>query len=890
MDCTAIEKVMIERAVSVNLDERRPKSSSFIGKWKSFRLSDKSKPSIELSDGLFVEDNLVVETEEELTIQICKDTLRTSLLDGMRAIAGDIRILIDLEAGKDLPTIGISHPIKSVVLLWACFIKREDLLSGLMRQGAQLDYTLPGEGFTCLHLAAFSGCIKCVKFLINQGCDINLTLDKYSPIHYAVLGNSAEAVKLLLGSGAKLEDSMLHSAVRANALECLRILLARGCSPNTIDQSGFAPLHIAADRGFPLALRILLNSPKLDVNIKTRDKANTALHLSAENANVECVNMLLEKGASILRKNNKGQIPLHLASRSQCVECLDQLIKMGSDVNSKDSDNRTPLHAAVGKALLDYTAVDVLLRWGADINIQDRYGYTPLHIAAVNELTHIVDTLIMAGADVSARTRGGLSALSIMSRKTPGSLTTINKKLDSSLSINDPEHTNRELELKLDFRYLLQHTSGGEVGFLKTLIDEGQKDLLEHPLCSAFLYIKWQKMRVFYFFRLLLTAIFVLLLTLYVMTALVRNCYNTGKELKKINPNLSAINETYPVCDKETYIGKLILTNPLVVELIWYILLAFCMGEIIRKVFGISGYSSVRQYLFQWANIMEWYTIMSVFASSFIYTKQTYPWQSHIGALAVLCAWTNLMVMIGQLPVFGTYVAMFTKVQAEFAKLFSAYVCLIIGFTISFYVIFPSAPDFKNPIIGFVKVLVMMTGELDVELLNPRDDQLPLAISAEIIFIFFILFVTIVLMNLLVGIAVQDIQGLSRTAGLSKLVRQTELISFLEMSLLKGFLPMGIKQVVRKIALVAPQAYRVVLHLRPLNPRETRLPRDVMQQAMSIARKQRLSCLSPSLRMAKVSTEQLSLRLDKIESLLEKQSSLINNIFLSLNKPETVTS
>lgn len=281
-------------------------------------------------------------------------------------------------------------------------------------------------------------------------------------------------------------------------------------------------------------------------------------------------------------------------------------------------------------------------------------------------------------------------------------------------------------------------------------------------------------------------------------------------------------------------------------------MVAITFIEIGRKFYGITGYSSFKHYIYQTENTIEWFVICSVFVISHVYTERTYVWQNHIGAFAVLLGWTNLMLMIGQLPALGAYVAMYTKVQGEFAKLFAAYSCMLIGFTISFCVIFPSSSAFANPFMGFITVLVMMTGENDVSILvndpDGKDPPFLLEVSAQVTFILFLLFVTVVLMNLLVGIAVNDIQGLKKTADLSKLVRQTKLISYIESALFLGWLPNWLRSLLHYTALVSPQAYRVVLSVRPLNPGEKRLPRHILMSAYETASKARKHHLgSPSM-------------------------------------------
>ncbi|KAF7391259.1 hypothetical protein HZH66_009739 [Vespula vulgaris] len=710
--------------------------------------------------------------EINYSLQVNKDIIRNLLIEHTRQIGSKIQILEDLELGKidveDKEKIANSYKQEEIdtLLLQASFLGRADYIVALVKCGANVNTSEQEQNLTPLHLCAFSNSLVGVEYLIGHGANVN-SGKGHTPFHYAAFGNSYEVARYFLQKGITeeslhSEETVLHVAARSNALEVLKLLAPNNVSLNRLDVNGYAPIHYVADRGDPACLKILLQAAcQVDLSSK---KGDTALHLAAEAGCLENVELLLENDANVNSKNNRGQTALHLAARSHCLDCVELLLRKGhSDPNDEDIDGRTPLHLALGRSLLAYDVTETLIIWRANVNKIDKYGYTPLHVAALNELSQCVDILIQHNGDLSARTKGGTSALSIILRKTPTSLDVFKQRLDASITLHQHRSAAGEIELRLDFHPLLQHQQKGEIGYLGL---------------NGFLY-----------------------------------------------------------------------RHPVVLEVEWYALVVLTVLEALRKLTGILTYLSVKQFFTQAENMVEWCVILSVFATSFVYTGRTYTWQSHVGAFAVLCGWSNLMLMIGQLPMFGAYVAMFTSVQAQVFKLLLAYACLLVGFTASFCVIFPRSKSFSSPHTGLIKVLVMMTGELDFEdLFFPGEEEggksvdvsgtswILLQVSAQLSFVLFLLFVTIVLMNLLVGIAVHDIKGLQKTAGLAKLVRQTKLICDVERALFLGLLPNKLTKLLWWTAVVLPSPLRAILTVRPLNPRETRLPRDVLTAAHKVAK------------------------------------------------------
>ncbi|XP_011498211.1 PREDICTED: transient receptor potential channel pyrexia-like [Ceratosolen solmsi marchali] len=810
-----------------------------------------------LSESSFSDDN-------SCSIQISKDYLKTLIMDHARTLGCRMHVLEELDSRKiDVASLEkyLEHCKKpheiNALLLYVSLLGYGELIPIIHSTGADLNHTEPELGMSALHLCAFSNCLIGVRYLLDNGIissqcsnyQIKISSKKsYTPYHFAAYGNAFDVVKCFMQLGWSQEyplgeETVLHAAARHNSLDVLRLLAPKNSTINRLDNTGHAAIHYIAERSDSACLKILLLAGCL-VDISTR-KGDTALHLSAEAGCAKNVELLLTKGANPSMKNKRGQTPLHLAARMHYLECVEALLQhSASDPNIEDHDGRTALHVALGRSLLAYDVAEILINWKADVNKADKYGYTPLHVAALNELSQCVDVLIQYGADLSARTKGGTSALSIILRKTPSSLNCFKQRLDASMSLHQHGSAAGEVELRLDFHPLLQHQQQGEIGYLGTFVKESYKEILEHPLCQSFLHLKWQKIRKYYVGRLLFYLLYVLVLTAWVITALAHNCYNESHG--------QLDNSSKPLCANSTGLNGFLYRHPVILELEWYALVVLTVLEGLRKLMGILTYSSVRQFFTQAENIVEWCVIVSVFATSFVFTGRTYTWQSHVGAFAVLCGWSNLMLMIGQLPMFGAYVAMFTSVQAQVFKLLLAYACLLVGFTASFCVIFPRSKSFSSPHTGLIKVLVMMTGELDFEeLFFPGEEEggrpvdvggtswILLQVSAQLSFVLFLLFVTIVLMNLLVGIAVHDIKGLQKTAGLAKLVRQTKLICDLETALFLGILPQCLMKILRWTALVLPSPLKAVLTVRPLNPREKRLPRDVLTCAYKIAKERK---------------------------------------------------
>ena len=125
--------------------------------------------------------------------------------------------------------------------------------------------------------------------------------------------------------------------------EKVRQALAKGGNPNTnLGIKGLTALHVAAENDHEDVVKLLLQQPGIDVNVRDSD-GRTALHYTAYNTRGSVAAILLQHpSVDVKATDNKGQTALHSA-----VDAADPEFKYvlrvfldhpGLDVNVADDD------------------------------------------------------------------------------------------------------------------------------------------------------------------------------------------------------------------------------------------------------------------------------------------------------------------------------------------------------------------------------------------------------------------------------------------------------------------------------------------------------------------------------------------------------------------------
>ncbi|XP_036355469.1 ankyrin-1-like [Octopus sinensis] len=165
------------------------------------------------------------------------------------------------------------------------------------------------------------------------------------------------------------------------------------------------------------------------------DKGFRALYLAVDGRHLESVELLLSRGSEVNMKVKGGSTPLHLAAELEWTDGLEVLLKQTDvEVNARSDDGQTPLHRACCNGHT-HTVGLLLGHNGIDANVVNIFGDTPLHEAVRGRRYKVVSVMLNQDS-VKFHMEGKHKMTPFLQAVEWGHLGIIKKLLDKGAKVN----------------------------------------------------------------------------------------------------------------------------------------------------------------------------------------------------------------------------------------------------------------------------------------------------------------------------------------------------------------------------------------------------------------------------------------------------------------------
>jgi uncharacterized protein len=237
-----------------------------------------------------------------------------------------------------------------------------ELATALLDRGASLD-ARDRLGARPLSRAARSGHLEMVDLLLQRGAPIDARdLTGATALYVAAERGQAAVVQRLIDKGADADlkgqsgTSPVAVAAFAGRNQVVRMLLAHGADGRAVDKTGKPPIVYAAAGG---ALDIVQQLLTQDIDVNARYANDLTLLMwaagpdqsVAEVQALEVVSYLVNAGAHIDDRDDRGRTALMIAAEGNHAEIAQLLLKQGADPSLRDK---------AGKRAADLTTLSAL--------------------------------------------------------------------------------------------------------------------------------------------------------------------------------------------------------------------------------------------------------------------------------------------------------------------------------------------------------------------------------------------------------------------------------------------------------------------------------------------------------------------------------------------------
>ena len=265
-------------------------------------------------------------------------------------------------------------------------------------------------------------------------------------------------------------------------------------------------------------------------------------------------------------------------------------------------------------------------------------------------------------------------------------------------------------------------------------LDAEHHSLLQHPLARRLMERKWKSYRPLFYLTRMLTVLLLLALTFYVLLV-------PAPHSKSFTaPSTQTMHET-------------------LAPMRW-IIVTLAAVNFLKILLEILLYRGFRVVFAQIFSLLSFLTSMIAFLP-LEKTNLTVDWQWQLAAFSTSAQWFNIAFIMRSVPFVGNVIVMVQSILANFGSLTFVALPLLVAFTLSTQMIFYNHPPFVLVGLSIHKLSAMLIGEYDYETLFHSK---PALLIAGFIFTPFMVIMTIVFMNLLLGLTIGDLHSCMENA------------------------------------------------------------------------------------------------------------------------------
>ena len=696
----------------------------------------------------------------------------------------------------------------------------------LVDNGVNVD-SVDNQGRTPLHTSIIAGSLTAVKGLISHGANPFLKDHQgYNCLHHAVIRNRKAILCCLLElpSASQLVtdtnekgNTPIHEALSLGFSELVSPMISviRLHLQNCKDAMGNNYLHLAALSGDWKALSSLLDLPACQPLLNETNKyGETPLHMAAGAGNLRCVEILLGQGAMV-HKCFLGHTPFMYACFHGKVDCAKALYEAHPfQKDWTDDEGNTALHMAVQSG--NSCAVKLALDVGVEVthNFEQESFFdviidktdTKCALVVVNHdrwqecldlkspcHLHPMVGLIVHMPDVAkavldrCRTKASLDSehLEYWEKFDFKYL-----RLKSDPLEDDEEDTSTESESLMTsqmhspvirYKGSWHKKTGPPPGVrrgeklphmeaLRMMVKYRRRSLLTHPVVENFLKLKWRN----YGRWVYLVSVFLFTIQVFLLSAFIINAP------APFETNTQSVNTSTNSTGTDSDISK-------GVEVLRAITYLFCILNTISWV--LSSISLGMDALNFIKNTFVWIDGLALVTTTIglipIRGANSAIWEAL--ALASFFSWFGLVLKIQLFDLFGVYVTMFLAITRTVFQVLLICVFFIVAFGLSLYILAGNLTLFSGLGYSLFTNFGHMLGEIDYAAIVRESSRgnLPFGTLTFLFIVTLAILMAIVIVNLLIGLAVGDIENIRMNAIVEKRSIEVEVYTRLDSNLPK---------------------------------------------------------------------------------------------------------